>query len=96
MKKGETMEDTDHPVYINAGEYIKELWICTTSGASGESLPTMLIGGMRVPLMAVDREGVEALHMAAQKAADISQQIVTLSRFTMREEMVTFTPNGTC
>lgn len=57
-----------------------------------ESVPAFLKDGMMMPLVGSDLARVESLKGAAQEIATITGRVLTLVKFSMREDLQSFTP----
>ncbi len=74
---------------------ITELFAFIATEAPGEEgITAMQNGGMFMPLIGADAARVDSLRERAQVVANTSGMVVTLARFTVREDLEEIVPQG--
>jgi hypothetical protein len=93
-RPAEPVEIVDVRVAPNYLGRIDALWAALSLDEGGEGICAAPMGGMTLPLIAADKRRLDQIIPLARRIADLFGKPVRLAKFTRREDVEIYQPNG--
>jgi hypothetical protein len=90
-RPAEPVELHNPPNYMGR---IEVIWAALSLDEGGEGVCAAPIGGMTLPLIAADKRRLDQIIPMARRVADLFGKPVRLAKFTKREDIDIYQPNG--